>query len=400
MEKFEYFGKYPDAKGMYGKFGGQVVPKPLLPALKELEEAYFKHKDTKEFKEQMEDMRKHYMGRPTPIYLASHLSSKYKCKIYLKREDLLHGGAHKLNNTMGQALLAKMMGKTKLIAETGAGQHGFATAIAGAYFNMDTKIFMGTVDIERQKFNVNRIKMLGAEVIPVERGSNTLKDAVDEAIEYWVGNVDDTHYLLGSAVGPHPYPLMVRNFQRVIGDESFEQMKEEEGRLPTHLVACVGGGSNAIGSFYRYLEHKEIDIWAVEAAGLGEETEKHALALGKGVETDFQGAHQYCLQDDEGKVKESYSIAAGLDYPGVGPELCHLASVHRLKKGSVTDQEAVDAILELGKSEGILPAVESSHAVAFALKLAETLTEDDIILVNLSGHGGKDIERVLERLEL
>src|SRR6056297_2015578 len=371
MEKFEYFGKYPDAKGMYGKFGGQVVPKPLLPALKELEEAYFKHKDTKEFKEQMEDMRKHYMGRPTPIYLASHLSSKYKCKIYLKREDLLHGGAHKLNNTMGQALLAKMMGKTKLIAETGAGQHGFATAIAGAYFNMETKIFMGTVDIERQKFNVNRIKMLGAEVIPVERGSNTLKDAVDEAIEYWVGNVDDTHYLLGSAVGPHPYPLMVRNFQRVIGDESFEQMKEEEGRLPTHLVACVGGGSNAIGSFYRYIEHKEIDIWAVEAAGLGEETEKHALALGQGVETDFQGAHQYCLQDSEGNVKESYSIAAGLDYPGVGPELCYLSSIHRLKKGSVTDQEAVDAILQLGQAEGILPAIESSHAVAFALKLAE-----------------------------
>jgi tryptophan synthase beta chain len=398
-EKLDYYGHFPDKNGKFGQFGGKFVPEILMPAIESLENEYLKHKDNEKFLSELNKIRETYMGRATPLYFASHLSKKFGCKIYLKREDLVHGGAHKLNNTMGQALLAKYMGKKKLIAETGAGQHGFATAIAGAYFNFPTTVFMGAVDIERQSYNVHRMEMLGAKVVPVTSGTQTLKDAVNEGLKNWITNVEDSHYLMGSVVGPHPFPLIVRDFQSVIGKEIKQQILKVENRLPDNIVACVGGGSNAMGAFYEFLEDPDVDLYGVEAAGLGADTDKHALTLGKGTEGILHGAQQYLLQDKDRNILESYSISAGLDYPGVGPELCYLKSIHRLLMGSASDKEALQACFDLSRYEGIIPALESSHALAFGFNMAKMMKEDEIMVINLSGHGGKDINILIENME-
>lgn len=397
MKRFEYYGKYPDSKGKFGRFGGMYVPEILVPAISELTNKYIEIKDSTEFTKKLRDIRENYTGRPTPLTHARGVSEDLGCQVFLKREDLLHGGAHKLNNTMGQALLADMMGKRKLIAETGAGQHGFATAIAGAYFNMETKVFMGKVDMVRQAYNVNRMRLLGAEVIPVTLGSQTLKEAVSEALRYWSAHSNDTHYLIGSVMGPHPYPMMVRDFQRVIGMEIKDQLLKRE-ITPSAIIACVGGGSNAMGAFYDFIEDFTVELHAVEAAGRGESSGEHALALNAGTEGILHGAREFLIQDEYGNPQESYSISAGLDYPGVGPELCFLAENGRLKLGKVTDGEALDAFKYLSKREGIMPALESSHALAHALKLAREGNAGDTIVVNLSGHGGKDLDIILDKL--
>ncbi|MHA1682919.1 MAG: tryptophan synthase subunit beta [Promethearchaeota archaeon] len=399
MDKLDYYGNFPSRDGKYGRFGGMYVPETLVPAVKELASSYARLKDSTEFKAALDDIRENYMGRATPLTLARSLSAQFGCKVYLKREDLVHGGAHKLNNTMGQALLAKMMGKKKLIAETGAGQHGFASAIAGAYFGMETKVFMGSVDIKRQEYNVHRMKLLGAEVIPVETGTKTLKEAVSEALRYWTAHSDDTHYLIGSVMGPHPYPMMVRDFQAVIGKEIKEQILEKEGALPRGIVACVGGGSNAMGAFYHFIEDTGVELWAVEAAGRGFDTPEHALALNRGVEGILHGSREFVIQDGDGNVLESYSISAGLDYPGVGPELCYLKEIGRLSLGHASDDEALEAFKLLSHSEGIIPALESSHAISYAQKLASDYDEDDVMVINLSGHGGKDLDIVREKFK-
>ncbi|MFX1236723.1 MAG: tryptophan synthase subunit beta, partial [Promethearchaeota archaeon] len=318
------------------------------------------------------------------------------CKVYLKREDLNHGGAHKINNVMGQALLAKKMGKSKLIAETGAGQHGFATAIAGAYFGMETKVFMGEIDIKRQAYNVFRMQLLGAEVIPVKTGSKTLKDAVNEGLRYWIAHLDDTHYLMGSVVGPHPYPLIVREFQRVIGKELKEQIQMVERKLPDAIIACIGGGSNAIGAFYDFINDENVKLIGVEAAGEGKDTDKHSIALGMGRKGVLHGAMQYLLQNEYGNITETHSISAGLDYPGVGPEHCYLKDLSRLRVGEATDNETLKAFQNLSKYEGIIPALESAHALAYLEKISSEFQEDDIVVVNLSGNGGKDLSIVKE----
>mgnify|MGYP006291945901 CR=1 FL=1 len=394
----EYFGKHPSIDGKYGKFGGRFVPETLMPAIIELEEEYKILKKDPNFINQLEIIRRDYTGRPTPLTHAKNLSKEYGCKVYLKREDLVHGGAHKLNNTMGQALLAKMMGKKKLIAETGAGQHGFATAIAGAYFGMETKVFMGEVDMKRQSYNVHRMKLLGATIIPVTSGTRTLKEATSEALRYWTANVEDTHYLIGSVVGPHPYPMIVRDFQSVIGREIKMQVKGREGRLPRAIVACIGGGSNAMGAFFEFIEDLDVELYGVEAAGKGRSTNKHALALNRGTDGVLHGARELLLQDDDGNVKESYSISAGLDYPGVGPELCFLKEIKRIKLGTSSDQETLDAFKLLSRLEGIIPALESSHAIAYARQVASLCDPDDFIIINLSGHGGKDLGIIAEAL--
>jgi len=397
MKKLDYYGKYPSSDGRFGKYGGMYVPETLVPAIMELKEAYARIKDDPAFVSSLDRLRKDFAGRPTPLTFASNLSKKLGCKIYLKREDLLHGGAHKLNNTIGQALLAKKMGKKKLIAETGAGQHGFATAIAGAYFGMEVKVFMGAVDIERQAYNVNRMRLLGAEVVPVLAGSKTLKEATSEALRYWTSHVTDTHYLIGSVVGPHPYPMIVRDMQRVIGQEIKQQIVEKEGKLPRGIVACVGGGSNATGAFYDFIEDADVELWGVEAAGEGIETGKHAASLNKGTEGILHGALQLLLQDNERNVIETHSISAGLDYPGVGPELCLLKDLGRLSLAYATDEEALDAFYELSRAEGIIPALESSHAVAYAKKLAKNYSDKDVMVINISGSGGKDMDIVMKR---
>jgi tryptophan synthase beta chain len=398
MTKLDYYTHFPSQNGKYGSFGGRFVPETLMPALLELESAYLHYKNDPVFLHELNTIRSQYTGRPTSLYYASHLSAKYSRKIYLKREDLLHGGAHKINNTMGQALLAKKMGKKNLIAETGAGQHGVATAIAGAYFGMPTKVFMGEVDMVRQSHNVQRMQMLGAEVIPVKCGSRTLKDACSETLRYWTSTVDDTYYIIGSVVGPHPYPMMVRDFQSVIGNEIRQQIITQEGRLPNAIVACVGGGSNAMGSFYAFIEDEAVELFAVEAGGLGTE-DHHAQAMAKGKEGIFQGARQFLLQDANRNIKEAYSIAAGLDYPGKGPEICYLRSIHRIQLGAATDNEAIQSCFELSRSEGIIPALESSHAIAFGIRLSQTLPKDAILVITVSGAGGKDIERIVEKME-
>ncbi|MFX0099499.1 MAG: tryptophan synthase subunit beta [Candidatus Hodarchaeota archaeon] len=398
MDKLEYFGKYPDENGKFGRYGGRFVPETLMPAIRELEDKYKEIKDDPDFISRLGDIRKNYTGRPTPLTFTRNLSERFGCKVYLKREDLVHGGAHKLNNTMGQALLAHVMGKKKLIAETGAGQHGFATAIAGAYFGMETKIFMGDVDIVRQAYNVHRMKLLGAEVVPVHTGTKTLKEATSEALRYWTSHVGDTHYLIGSVVGPHPYPMIVRDFQSVIGMELRQQVNDAEGGLPRGIVACVGGGSNAIGAFYEFIEDLNVELWGVEAAGKGFDSDEHALALNKGDEGILHGAHELLLQDEDGNPQESYSISAGLDYPGSGPELCYLKEIGRLSLGSATDDETLEAFKLLSHIEGIIPALESSHAIAYAEKLASSYAKDDVMIINLSGHGGKDLDIVLEAL--
>lgn len=379
----------------FGRFGGQFVPPPVVSALQELEQAFNEAIEDPSFIEEFKYYLKDYVGRPSPIYYCENLTKELGgAKIYLKREDLNHTGAHKINNTIGQILLAKRMGKTKIIAETGAGQHGVATATAAAMFGMECEIFQGAIDMERQRLNVFRMEMLGAKVTGVTQGTKTLADAVDYAIGQWVERIDDTFYLLGSAVGPHPYPTIVRTFQKIIGEEAKAQMIEHEGRLPDVIMACVGGGSNAIGLFADFLEDKDVRVIGVEAAGKGLKTKEHAATLTLGKETVIHGMKTKSVVEDDGSISEVYSISAGLDYPGVGPEHAFLQDIKRAEYTAVTDQEAVDAFLKLSQVEGIIPAIESSHAVAEAIKLAPTLDKDQIILVNLSGRGDKDVEAI------
>ena len=387
---------YPDKFGKFGEFGGRFVPETLIPLIKELEEAYKKAKKDKKFREELDYYLKEYAGRPTPLYFAERLTEKLGgAKIYLKREDLLHTGAHKMNNTLGQSLLASKMGKKRIIAETGAGQHGVATATACALYGIESVVYMGEVDIERQKMNVFRMKLLGAKVIPVSSGSKTLKDAINEAIRDWVTNVKTTYYLIGSVVGPHPYPVMVRDFQSVIGKETKKQILKKEGRLPDYLIACVGGGSNSMGLFYPFLR-KGVKMIGVEAGGYGINTFKHAATLVKGKPGILHGAFSYLLQDKNGQVLETHSVAPGLDYPGVGPEHSLWKEKGIAEYVAVKDDEAIRAFHILSETEGIIPALESAHAVAYAIKLAPKLSKDKIIVINLSGRGDKDLEIVRE----
>ncbi|WP_431088269.1 tryptophan synthase subunit beta [Paenibacillus sp. 8b26] len=389
----------PDNNGRFGTFGGRFVPETLMNALIELEKSYRKYADDPDFNAELNGLLKDYSGRETPLYYAERLSQHLgKAKIYLKREDLNHTGAHKINNALAQGLLAKRMGKQKVIAETGAGQHGVATATVAALLGLECKVFMGEEDTVRQQLNVFRMQLLGAEVIPVTSGTRTLKDAGNESLRYWVSHVHDTFYILGSAVGPHPYPMMVRNFQRVIGDETRRQILEKEGRLPDVVVAAIGGGSNAIGMFYPFIEDHEVALLGVEAAGKGVETEFHAATMSKGTQGVFQGSMSYLLQDEYGQVQPAHSISAGLDYPGVGPEHSYLKDTERAKYVPITDQEALDALQLLCRTEGILPALESAHAVAQVVKLAPTLTADDIIVICLSGRGDKDVDSIIKHL--
>ncbi len=390
--------KYPVC-GKYGKYGGQFVPETLMTAIKELEKAYLQAKEDPVFHRQLNYFLKYYAGRPTPLYFAENLTKALGgARVYLKREDLAHGGAHKINNTLGQALLARRMGKRRVIAETGAGQHGVATAMACAALGLHSEIYMGADDMKRQKLNVFRMRMLGADVHCVDSGSRTLKDAINEALRDWVTNVQDTYYLIGSVVGPHPYPMIVRDFQSVIGKEIKSQFLEKEGNLPDALVACVGGGSNAIGTFYPFLDDVEVELYGVEAGGEGLSTGKHAASICGGSEGVFHGMLTYIIQDEDGQILNTHSISAGLDYPGVGPELSLLKGTGRARFVAATDEEAVDAFLKLSKGEGIVPALEPSHALAFAMKLAETLGKDKAIVVTLSGRGDKDVEVVANYL--
>lgn len=386
--------------GFYGQFGGSFVPEVIQKALDELEEVYKKYVNDEDFQKEYHDYLTDYAGRETPLYFAESLT-KYLggAKVYLKREDLNHLGAHKINNVLGQILLAKRMGKTKVIAETGAGQHGVATAAVAAKFNMKCKIFMGEEDIKRQKLNVFRMQILGAEVIPATNGAATLKEAVDAAFNYWINNVDDTFYVLGSAVGPHPYPAMVKDFQRIISIESRKQILEKEGRLPDMVIACVGGGSNAIGSFAEYINDKDVALLGVEAAGLGLETNKHAATMTKGTIGIIDGMKTYGLFEKDGSISPVYSISPGLDYPGVGPEHSFLKDIKRAKYIAVTDDEAVNALLLLAKTEGIIPAIESSHAIAGAIKCVPNMPKDNIVIINVSGRGDKDMVSISNYLE-
>jgi len=384
-------------KGYFGSYGGMFVPETLMPALEELDTAFNRYRNDKKFNDELFSLLRNFAGRPTPMTFCENLSKKFGCKIYLKREDIAHTGAHKINNAIAQALLAKYIGKRRIIAETGAGQHGVATATAGAKLGLKTEIYMGTVDIERQKPNVFRMRLLGAEVIPVNTGSKTLKDAINEAIRDWTANVRTTHYLLGSVLGPHPYPTMIREFQRVIGREAKKQILEMENRLPDAIVACVGGGSNAIGIFYEFLEDSSVRLIGVEAGGMGIDTGKHAARFAdkkigrKGV---LHGTLTYVLQDKYGQIYNTHSISAGLDYSAVGPEHSYLRELKRTEYTYATDTEALDALRLLSESEGIIPALESAHAVAYAIKLAREMKKEDIILINLSGRGDKDLDMV------
>ena len=388
-----------EKKGYYGRFGGQFVPETLMTALQELEAAYDAAKKDEAFQQELRYYLTDYVGRETPLYYAEGLTKALGgAKIYLKREDLNHTGAHKINNAIGQALLAKRMGKTKIVAETGAGQHGVATATACALLNLECVVFMGAEDVRRQQLNVFRMELLGTKVIPVEKGSATLKDAVNEALRYWVTNIDDTHYILGSALGPHPFPLIVRDFQRIIGDETKAQILKKEQRLPNAVVACVGGGSNAIGMFYPFVEDDAVAMYGVEAAGSGVHTQQHAAAIHDGKVGVLHGALMYLLQDENGFIQEAHSISAGLDYPGVGPEHCYLADIGRVQYPHITDAEALEGVKLLCQTEGILPALESAHAIAYTAKLAKELAQDDIIVVCLSGRGDKDVHTLIEAL--
>lgn len=384
----------PDSKGHWESFGGKFVPETLMAALDELEREYLLLKNSPDFTEMLGFYLREYAGRPTPLYLASQLTEKLGgAKVYLKREDLAHTGAHKINNTIGQVLLAKKMGKKRVIAETGAGQHGVATATACALFGLDCSVYMGTEDTKRQRMNVFRMELLGAEVVPVDSGSKTLKDAINEAIRDWVTNVRNTFYCIGSVVGPHPYPMMVRDFQSVIGQEVKKQIREKEGRFPDLLIACVGGGSNSMGLFYPFLEHG-VKMIGVEGGGLGLDSGKHAATLCKGDIGVLHGAMSYLLQDENGQVLPTHSVSAGLDYPGVGPEHAYLKKTQKVEYTSATDDEALDAFKVLSEKEGIIPALESAHAVACALKVAKEMPKEKVIVVNLSGRGDKDLEIV------
>ncbi|GBC60531.1 tryptophan synthase subunit beta [Desulfonema ishimotonii] len=393
-------GVYPDENGHFGPYGGRYVGETLMPALLELEAAYNKYLSDPGFQEEFRALLTHYTGRPTPLFHAKRLSAHLGgAQIYLKREDLTHTGAHKINNTLGQALLAKYMGKKKVIAETGAGQHGVATATVAALFGMECKVFMGTEDVRRQAPNVRRMELLGAEVVPVASGTGTLKDAMNEALRYWVGAVEDTFYIIGSVAGPHPYPVMVREFQKVIGQEARGQILEMAGRLPDMLVACVGGGSNAMGLFFPFAEDESVEMVGVEAAGKGVHTDKHAATLGKGTVGVLHGSKSYVLQDENGQITEAHSVSAGLDYPGVGPEHSMFKDFGRARYESITDTQALDAFKTLCLQEGIIPALESAHAMAQAMIEAKKMGTDKIIVVNLSGRGDKDLGIVDEYLK-
>lgn len=390
---------FPDKNGYFNEFGGRFVPETLIPLVQTLEKEWNGAKNSKEFWDEVYYYHKFYTGRPSPLFYAERLTKHLGgAKIYLKREDLNHTGAHKINHCIGQILLAKKMGKTRIIAETGAGQHGVATATASALFGLKCIVYQGAVDIERQQPNVFRMKLLGAEVRPVTDGSKTLKDAVTAAMQDWVANVDDTYYLLGSVMGPHPYPEMIRTFQSVVGIEAKSQILEQEGRLPDSIVACVGGGSNAIGIFHPFIEDKEVKLIGIEAAGLGIDTEQHAATLAKGKKGIFHGMLSYFIQDDDGQIVEPYSISAGLDYPGIGPEHAMLRDTNRAQYESVTDEEALNAFGLLSRLEGIIPALESSHAIAYAIKEAPKLPKEHIMIVNVSGRGDKDIYAIAERM--
>ncbi|MFC5714229.1 tryptophan synthase subunit beta [Thalassorhabdus alkalitolerans] len=390
---------YPDHKGRFGEFGGKFVPETLMYALEELEQSLEEALADQAFQKEYADTLREYAGRPTPLTYAQRLTEELGgAKIYLKREDLLHTGAHKLNNAIGQVLLAKRMGKNKIVAETGAGQHGVATATVAARMGMECKVFMGEEDIRRQALNVFRMELLGAEVVPASSGSRTLKDATNEALRYWVANVEDTFYLIGSVVGPHPYPKLVRDFQRVIGDEAKEQIIEKEGRLPEAAVACVGGGSNAIGLFYPFLQDN-VKLFGAEAAGKGLHTDEHAATITKGTRGVIHGSLTYLIQDEAGQIIEPYSISAGLDYPGIGPEHAHLAHSGRAVYEGVTDEEALQALKKLSKTEGILPALESSHALHLAFKTAQSMSKEETLIICLSGRGDKDVHTIREKLK-
>lgn len=385
--------------GRYGRFGGQYVPETLMTALAELDDAYEEAIKDTAFLEEVNYYLKDFVGRETPLYFAERLTKKAGgAKIYLKREDLNHTGAHKINNTVGQALLAVRMGKKKIVAETGAGQHGVATATVCALFGLECIIFMGKEDIRRQELNVFRMELLGATVKSVDKGAGTLKDAVNEALRYWVANVNDTHYILGSALGPHPFPKIVRDFQRVIGVETKAQILEKEGRLPDAIVACVGGGSNAIGMFSPFVEDEEVALYGVEAAGSGISTGLHSAAVAGGKEGVLHGAYMYILQDDDGLIQEAHSISAGLDYPAIGPEHSYLHDIGRVDYKSVTDDGALEALQLLSRAEGIIPALESSHAVKYAVELAGEMKKEEIIVICLSGRGDKDVQTVKDAL--
>ncbi|WP_088102201.1 tryptophan synthase subunit beta [Halalkalibacter urbisdiaboli] len=387
---------YPDKRGRFGEFGGKYVPETLMSVIEELEQSLDEALADEAFIAEYHENLREYAGRPTALTYAKNISEKLGgAKIYLKREDLLHTGAHKLNNAMGQALLAKRMGKNKIVAETGAGQHGVASATIAARFGLECKVFMGEEDMKRQALNVFRMELLGAEVVPATSGSKTLKDATNEAIRYWVANAEDTFYLIGSVVGPHPYPRMVRDFQRIIGDEARRQLLEVEGKLPNEVIACVGGGSNAIGTFYPFLED-DVQMIGVEAAGFGVDTDKHAATITKGRKGVIHGSLTYLIQDEAGQIIEPYSISAGLDYPGVGPEHAYLASSGRVQYEAVTDQQALDALKLLSETEGIIPAIESAHALAKAFERAKSLSPEETVLVCLSGRGDKDVHTLMK----
>jgi len=379
-------------EGKFGKYGGVFVPELIIPALEELEKAFLKYKDDKKFNEELDYYLREFAGRPTGLYYAKNLSEKLGCKIYLKREDMLHTGAHKINNTLGQGLLAKYMGKTRLIAETGAGQHGIATAVVGAMLKIPVEVYMGSEDVERQKLNVFRMELSGAGVTPVETGSCTLKDAINEAFRDWITNVETTHYLIGSTMGPHPYPTMVKHFQSVIGREARKQILEKEGKLPDAVIACVGGGSNSMGIFSGFVDDKDVELIGVEGGGDGVGTKRTGATLCGGTEGVLHGSLSFVLQDDDGQINEASSISAGLDYPGVGPEHAYLHVTGRAKYVAVTDKEALEGFEVLSRYEGIIPALESSHAVAYAIKYAKKKeNKGKTIVINLSGRGDKDM---------
>jgi tryptophan synthase beta chain len=382
-------------KGRFGDYGGQYIPETLMKAIQELEEAYQFYKNDSVFQNELDDLLKKYAGRPSLLYYAEKMTQKLGgAKIYLKREDLNHTGSHKINNVLGQVLLAKRMGKTRVIAETGAGQHGVATATAAALMDLECEIYMGKEDTDRQALNVFRMELLGAKVHPVTSGTMTLKDAVNETMRQWTARMDDTFYVLGSVMGPHPYPTIVRDFQKIIGKEIKEQLMEAEGKLPDAVVACVGGGSNAMGAFYEFIQDPSVKLIGCEAAGLGVDNPKNAATIANGTVGVFHGMKSYFCQDEYGQIAPVYSISAGLDYPGIGPEHAQLSDTGRAQYVSITDSEAVDAFEYLSRTEGIIPALESAHAVAYARKLAPTMAEDQIIVVNLSGRGDKDVAAI------
>lgn len=391
----------PNENGKFGRFGGRYIAETLMPAVLDLEKAYNKAKNDPEFQSEFKYYLKHFIGRPSPLYFAKNLTNKYNgAKIYLKRDELNHTGSHKINNCIGQILLAKRMGKKRIIAETGAGQHGVATATVCALFSMPCTIYMGAKDIERQAPNVFRIKLLGGEVKPVETGSKSLKNAINEAMRDWIANANDTYYLLGTVTGPHPYPMMVRDFHSIIGKETKQQILEIEGKLPDALVGCIGGGSNSIGLFYDFIDDEKVKMYGVEAAGKGLNTNEHSASIAKGEEGVLHGNKTFFLQNNDGQIYDAHSVSAGLDYPGIGPEHAYLHSINRVNYVSATDEEALEAFQILSKTEGMIPALESAHGIYYACKLASQMKKDQIVVVNLSGRGDKDIETVSKILKI